>query len=823
MANISWRLVGLALAAGALVACGGGGSSIGDSTVTLNGFAQKGILKQADVKAYAIQSDGTPAATAAASGTTTDTGTFTLSPAVSTTQRYLIVVKPTAATKHVDEVQGEQALGSDFVLKAVAAQGASTAAVTPLSYQEVKAAESAGGLSADNVVKAKAVVTELYGFDPVAVKQDDKALKVVLQAVSQMTKDGSLGCSTSTDPTCVVNALASATTTASLKLEKTASATTAAVDVSSALKAAIETAVTNLSKDDSSINAGTVITVTTKLACTSSCTPAAPVEGGTASSISSVKTVLAEILTDLRTMFSNEGSLSASAKGAFNQQAFTFKQTVQDVKFNLDQPVSDMKALLLGVRYWQDVKNGASFSTSGKGQNTGNLPWLYGYYGGVNAQGCTLYQDATLNRPASSQDNANFIGCVSRYGHQAVVSFGSNEPTSSTTYTEWLHGFTLTPDAADSNKFAYVARAQKHVWSCTGYPWSASNNYGKGSACGNKTKTSLLTDANGAALNFAGSVLARKDSSGRYNGGSLSGDLPPAFVLANKNSQGYYGVDAVGMASDQTRYGWALDVSATGVDSTGETSSWTFGGQVSKYNGASKLVDVVLKDGSTVDRVKQTAQLDLTASVYGSSNTASLSGALTLDKPATDKSGNSTQPTHLKFVGTLSNTPVATGSSKTEALQGTLDLIVSGYDKYDSTQPQSATNAMGLTGSLSLSVTAPNQPRLEVVLATSGKSWQFQDSVTNINVSYNRYNGTTKTRAVNLAVTRDAPSTANTSPLKTLTLSEASTGLSISATEGGSNKMVDVKAGGIKIGVLDTDKSLFTFSDGSITSMVLWP
>lgn len=212
--------------------------------------------------------------------------------------------------------------------------------------------------------------------------------------------------------------------------------------------------------------------------------------------------------------------------------------------------------------------------------------------------------------------------------------------------------------------------------------------------------------------------------------------------------------------------------------------------------------------------------MDLSATVYGSSNQSALVGALTVDTPVTDKSKTKTIPSKLRFVGALTNTP--TGSATTSFLQGAVELAVTGYDNVDATQPGSATNSASLSGSFTGSVTAPNQPRLELVLSTSGKTYNFKDSVTALNLSFNRWSGDTKTRAVNLAITRDAPTAATPSPARKLTLSEASSGLGMSYTEGG-GKQVDVTASGNKIGVLDTGTSLVTFIDGTLVSLDLWP
>lgn len=843
------RAMAMAMAAGALTACGGSSTAAGglSDLISLAGFAMKGNLSKAKIEAFVINNGMVDYTKPAATGLTDANSRFSLTPVpgapgiitedgktgLSKKYRYVLRMTPASdgSTQHTDEATGSTSAlpgSSALRLSAVAPVTADwdtgssavvTVNLTPFSHQAVQAAINAnGGLSDSNISQASAVVNELYGFDPVLVKQDDKALKVLLTAVSQMNQDGSLNCmAASTDPACTVNALAAATQLGTLKLA------TGAVDVSTAFSAAIQTAVANLSKTDPSINNNTVLNAVTKLGCTgTACTPTNSGTGsaGTSTAITNVKALFTEVLTDLRTLFSNESTLSASSTGAFNQQAFQFKQTVQDVAFDMGQLQRDMKAVLLGVRYYQDVENGTPFSTNGLGQDAGNVEWTYGLPpSSINGEGCTLYQDVNGTTPATNPTNANYIGCSARFGRQAVYNATQN----AWDYSEWRHGFTLTPDTTTPGKFSYTSSARRDTWSCPAY-----------TTCGSpiRTRINLVTDSTGAGVHFSGTVTASPNSAGVYTGGMINGALPPGFVIV-PNSQGFYDPTSVQLATDHTQYTWNLQVAGSGDDGAGSPTRWDFGGNVAKYNGdalypANRLTDLTLKNGSFADKTSQTARLDLTASVYGnkgtgSTNTATLGGVLTLDTPITDKSGTQTTPGHMNFVGTLSNTPEL--GTTTTILQGGLDLNITGYEAYDATQPDSASNTATLSGTFTGSVTAPGQPRLELVLGTTGKTWSFKDTVTAINLVYNRYSASgTKTRAVNLAVTRAAPTNSNPSPAKTLTLTEASSGLQMVYTEGGSNtQAVAVTSGGKTIGSLDTQKSLLTFSDGTLMSLVLWP
>ena len=80
----------------------------------------------------------------------------------------------------------------------------------------------------NNISQAQITITELLGFNPITVAKNDgvsndaKKLIVLLTAVSQMAKDGALGCTSgaAADKTkCVINALAAGTSSTGLKLE----------------------------------------------------------------------------------------------------------------------------------------------------------------------------------------------------------------------------------------------------------------------------------------------------------------------------------------------------------------------------------------------------------------------------------------------------------------------------------------------------------------------------------------------------------------------------------------------------------------------------
>jgi hypothetical protein len=201
-----------------LVGCGGDSVNLNATNYSLEGFAAKGTLKFATVEVYMLDANGNQ--TLVKSGETLEDGTYKISDVgVTAGQNYVIKIKPNSRTIHVDELLGNQILPADFVMTAFAQTDSSTttASVTPFSHMIVEAAKNAqGGLTPANISQAQRTIIELLGFNPITLARNDGIskdaliLKVLLTAVSQMAKDGALGCTSGS---------AAGTSSTSLKLE----------------------------------------------------------------------------------------------------------------------------------------------------------------------------------------------------------------------------------------------------------------------------------------------------------------------------------------------------------------------------------------------------------------------------------------------------------------------------------------------------------------------------------------------------------------------------------------------------------------------------
>ncbi|MEH6449830.1 MAG: hypothetical protein V7765_14235 [Oleispira sp.] len=180
----------LALLAGALLtACSGGGSSSGGNppppstdTVSISGFAVKGILAGADVEAFDIT--GT---TLLASTTTNSEGKYTL-PAIEHTGPILVKLKTSAATKATcdsavgcsDASGNKVAFGdiydfndSDFSLSTVLPDAAAAAEqglmVTPVTHLAAVRAIASGATTSEEIAATNRATATLLGLDGIDI------------------------------------------------------------------------------------------------------------------------------------------------------------------------------------------------------------------------------------------------------------------------------------------------------------------------------------------------------------------------------------------------------------------------------------------------------------------------------------------------------------------------------------------------------------------------------------------------------------------------------------------------------------------------------
>lgn len=795
------------LSASLLAACGGGGGDSSstptnptndNASVSLSGTAAKGPMANADVTAHAINADGSVATATLASTTTDAQGHYALSFTATKGQPYVVKVTANANTTHLDEVSGQsQALPVGFSMRTLLAPVTTdtvttSASVTPFSEMAVAAAEeAAGGVTVANAAQAVTTVSQLLGFNPSSVvptsvndasaSADQQKLALMLTAVSQLAASDALGCDSGSagDKTqCVVNALADAASLATIKLE------TGSTDVSAALASAVDTVVANPALVGAA-NPSVVSAIKANITCTGSACTAVAVNTGTP--IDAAKTLFTNIKSDWTELFSR-GGVSSIATGAANAEAWKFSEAMKDVQVPAETLLKDAGVLLMAVDLYNDYKSGretvpdrvrAPDVTANDGAND------YSSFWGV---ACSLYQDANATLLATAPDNANFIGCGARYYvTQAVVG-------STTTTTEWRHGFTLTPNVDGS--FGYTTRARQRIRACTD------------GSC-------TFTNVNLQSSFYSGSVTPTLTGTyGRITGFSIAGDLPAVFRSGTNEL-----VDA------ESHNTWSL----TGTRSIGtdNMSSTTFSGQIAAIDGQGATVNTLkVSNGSTTETPIWRDQFD--NEVEPGSPTAvspfggTFSGAamtITFTTPAAefegsfsaldsvwDASGTSLAPTKVTLAGAFRN--IAAGQA-TEFLSGSLSATMTGYESYDATADDAAGNHFTVGVTFTGKVTAPTRPVLELTASTSLKS--HEEDVSAVSLQYRSVVSGTPRTVISVTGTRGSDGVMN------FALNEAASGLSLNWADGASTG--NLMQGSTLVGTIDESTKMLTFTNNEFISL----
>ena len=794
------------LGASLLAACGGGGGSSSNpaeppdntASVSLSGTAAKGLMANADVTVHAINADGTIATTALASTSTDAQGRYTLSFSATQGLPYAVKVTANAATTHLDEVSGQaQALPAGFTMRALLAPASTgtvttSASVTPFSEMAVAAAEAApGGVTAANAAQAVTTVTQLLGFDPTSVvptsvddanaSADQQKLALMLTAVSQLAASDALGCSSGSageKTQCVVNALAESASLETIKLE------TGGTDVSAALAAAVDTVVATpalVGAADPAIISG----IRTNIACTGSACTAVPVSTGTP--IDAAKTLFANIKSDWSALFSR-GGVSSIATGAANAEAWKFQEAMKSVQVPAETLLKDAGVLLMAVDLYNDYKSGRvgvpdRIRAYDVTANDGLMD--YADFWGV---GCSLYQDSGASVLATSPANANFIGCGARYFvTQSVVG-------NTSTTTEWRHGFTLTPNSDGS--FGYATRARQRIRTCVD------------ASC-------TFTNVNLQSSFYTGSVTPTLTAAfGRITGFTIAGELPAAFKSGTNEL-----VDA------ESHHTWSL----TGTRSIGadNMSSTTFSGQIATIDGQGATVHTLkVANGTTVETPiwrdafnnevepgSPSAVSPFGGTLSGATMTITFTtaasefeGGFSVADSVWDASGTRLSPTKVTLAGSFRN--LVEGQAQ-EFLSGSLSATVTGYDSYDATAADSATNHYGIALVFNGRITAPTRPVLELTASTSMKS--HEEDVAAVNLQYRSLVAGAPRTAVSVTGSRGSDG------VMTFALNEAASNLSLSWTDGASTGTL--MQGSTVVGTIDENTKMLTFTNNEFVSL----
>ena len=812
-----------------LSACGGGGgdsstqqAASSTATVSLTGVAAKGLMANAEVNVYLVKADGTvdgvgllvtPAVTDAQ-------GHYTLSFAATKDQPYVVKVsaKADGSTSHADEVSGQpQPLPAGFSMRALlipASTGAvvTTASVTPFSEMAVAAsAKASGGITATNAKQAMSTVRQLLGFDPLAVAVvtatagatvDEQKFAVMLASVSQLANDGALGCGTGSagDKTkCVVDAVAAAASTTTMKLSSGNGAS--ATDVSAALGLAVKKVLAT-PKLAGSVSSALLTTVVTNLGCSSNCTAAStgttPTVDARAAGITAAKLLFTEIKSDWMAMLSRGGA-QANASGAANAQAYKFRAAMDQAYVPVYGLAADTSLLMAGADLYNSYKAGRTstpFINRGQGlvSSDGSADFS------KTASGCAVYQDSAATVQATAPANAVSYACgATYYGTRTAITGGNR-------FTYYRHGYLVTPNTDGS--FGWEGRARKTINDCT-------------PVCTRISNANMQTDASGAELApFKGTITPTINGAGEIIKFTLVGDLPAGFNLKSNVLVGHR--QAVTLSGERT-----FDAS------TGNLSTAMLSGKIAALDMAGTTLSALsIKNGifetmrvrldargrvvavNAPTAVGSTTFNELSAvsfDVLFETPTAAVEGIVSATDSAWDKTLTQSIPTKVSFTGRLS---AITSGISTEFLSGTVAANATGYTAYDASKALSASNGYTETISFVGSLLAPGRPRLEITLGAVAWTDSHTNQLQSSSVQYRNLVGNAPRTVVNVSAT---PNTTDANRMN-LKLTEAVSNLS-AAWESGDATIKLTIGGALEIGSVNAGSGLVTFADGTSMSL----
>ncbi|HEX5373382.1 MAG TPA: hypothetical protein VFW84_11685, partial [Aquabacterium sp.] len=463
----------------ALVACGGGGGSdAADPTVTLSGVAAKGLLKNAIVRAYRVNSDGSQ--TLIKESVTDTDGSYSLAdiPAGVTV---LVEISAGPSTTMVDEATNatDVPVPAGFRIRAATTTvegGTNTLQVTPFSEMAVTKAEGAeGGLVPANIEGANADIRTYLGFDVLAERPDfsddgtapENKAALMLAAVSQLannaTEVDNLGCDSEDDTgdriKCVIEKLADGGTDDDALADK------------------LETAKDEVVNDD--------------FAGTDDDIPPAPLPQPTeivapdlrATAISEAKALIAGIR-------ANAPYLGGSGSDTLDKRLRAVEQTINAAANPVNPTSLDLyQGVLQGAQWLSD----GMFAEAGFPINTQR----------AIASGCTFFTstDPTVNTAAANADEANAVGCRMTY-HVAQKQNGN--------WYAYQHGFRVVKTDT-ANTYAVYSQVVEQLLNPEDMSMDTSS-----------PSNTVRYPLDSAAL--VGSIVLSKDGSGQTTGVSMTGD-----------------------------------------------------------------------------------------------------------------------------------------------------------------------------------------------------------------------------------------------------------------------------------------------------------
>lgn len=741
--------------------CGGGSSdsttSSGSGNMTVQGTAAKGIIKKGTVKVFAIGADGKPGASPVATGTTADDGTYSVA-IPKNVLNFIVEVSAGPGATMMDEIKGEIAVPDGLKLRNVVA------------LTQAPDGPYTGHVSPLTELAVKTAENAAGGLSTANIAHAKEAVRTVLGFDPEQVKP--------------VNSNSTAASTAS-EQEKSQSLILAAVSQMAASGAAgcapgnlvcvIDkvTAPATMSSDKTTFNevlrtdlvaARETVASDSKVNNTGKTVEEVRNDislvqgevGPTTTPVSGVDAAK-QLFTSLRNT-SQALQTATATGGALDLSASAIKQDFSQSISPLDFEMLDWMSLIpTGIDLFERFKAGAIAD-----------PKKDVYRGYYHVGGCTVFSDQDATIVATSKDNAVSVGC-STYGYRDSYAYNGT----SESFRVINKGITLIPNGA--NSYWYKTRAKSftrtHTFATNTYKDSTPiviGSYGDTSAA-STTNTITYTKSGSLISGFTvnGMMPARVD----YATGSAITDHELWNVTFARTDEG----------SNVFKY-----------ELTGDFTSKMAGNVVGHMALASGSFARVQEDGNgnSVDNGLKAVSLKVSSEAGNSK----IEGSLSLSDGKVDKSGGNYRPTSVSFTGTLSN-------KLAQVFSGTVSVGTAGYENFDSHQPVSTSNEYKDTIKIIGKLAVPNRPTLSVLVSTVSS---IAADLTEIHAQYND-----GTAVVNASVVRTA----------------AGDSLDVSSVNGVSFKVArgqtssDVMKDSAKVGEINLDTGIVTFSDGKFESL----
>lgn len=677
----------------AVAACGGGGGdspSSSSTTTSVSGVASKGLLRYAQVTAYAVKSDGTAdKSKALGSAITDDTGKYTIT-GLTPSIPVILEVTPLAAsgnrpaTTMMDEATGQGVavtVASGFSLTAAVvldSSGTTSAQITPFTNMAValaqkQAADLPSGVTIADVINAANVSISTALNIPILTEEPTftsapngsgvtvtatSAAAVKLAAISQLAQ---------TDTDC-----ANADTLAAIQceVEKLADDATTAKDDGSVLSSELASLINEAQK--------AVSTTVTTVAEVTTGTTVTPTDNSTLTTVVAKAKGLIQGVRNLWAALTNQSdSTSLVSRGKVVGDALS----ASTLPFN-------QSAIIAVARVLEGMTPGQGYATTTTEWSPINSPESMDVPGAIGG-GCTVKTDNTFASDSASTDmqTAQYVGCRITY---KVATEGS----STYAYQHIVRATRVNPNATtsgDTEQFTVQTALVKQPGSL-----DVNGNFVKSGS-----PINLVTGLTLATSDYQTVTVSRVSrGTDPFDGGTTTINGQP-YTFQAYNNFAFSGK----LAPSLRQYNWGLSHTAVGATDVSISAS---SGGVSVANGATTdtttkmlltgsfkllgtnlttvLSSVSIQDGSywqaettTSGYVNGVTTKDGKAVLLVEAkaiNGAVLSGSLTADgfvdvNPTTG--GDSAVPTKVVFAGTVKESSSATTPLFTGTLTASLN------------------------------------------------------------------------------------------------------------------------------------------------------